>query len=455
MFEPGQRVGVAVSGGADSRCLLDVLVALAPRWALRLTVLHVNHLLRGEESEGDERFVRELAAGLGLEVLCRREEVREIAACAGDNLEQAARRIRHDFFLGLVRDGTLDRVAVGHTRSDQAETVLFRLLRGAGTAGLAGIRPRTREGIVRPLIEVSRAEVERYLRDRGLPWREDSTNRECSFARNRIRHDLLPTLERDWNPAIEEVLAATARVAGDEEAYWDGVVAGLAPGNLIVRSPAVLFRTEWLLGLPAAVARRVARKAIERVKGDLRAIDVRHIEMLLELAAQKEGSGRFQAPGLDVFRSFDWMRLAPPGLDKLENRNFGMEVEPPGRFVVPGTGRVIELEVSEESRVCAVESGYNGRESEIDWGRISCGLLLRNWRPGDRYRPVGHANEIKVKSLFQVERIPLWERRNWPILCLGQVIVWAAGFGPAAEFQAQPGSRGILRVRESGETWES
>ncbi len=215
MLEPGQRVGVAVSGGADSVCLLYALLELG---GLELSVLHVDHGLRGEESRGDAAFVRELAAGLGLP-FC----LREIDLPAG-NLEQEARKARLSFFREHLAQGHADRVALGHTRRDQAETVLFRILRGAGTAGLAGIRPVTAGGLVRPLIDVERAEVEEFLRGRGIAWREDSTNAAPDFARNRIRHRLLPQLAADWNPGIVETLARTAEFAQAEEAYWEAEI---------------------------------------------------------------------------------------------------------------------------------------------------------------------------------------------------------------------------------------
>ena len=212
MLGPGMRVGVAVSGGADSVCLLYVLVELRARWDLRLSVLHLNHNLRGEESRADAEFVRELAARLGLAAVLSEADI----AATVDNLEQAARDARLAFFRETMRTGPLDRVALGHTRSDQAETVLYRFLRGAGTAGLAGIRPVTVDGLIRPLLEVDRAEVERFLRERAIPWRDDSTNASRVFARNRIRHELLPQLARDWNPAIYESLAQVADWALEE-----------------------------------------------------------------------------------------------------------------------------------------------------------------------------------------------------------------------------------------------
>ncbi len=231
MFAPGQRVGVAVSAGADSVCLLHTLAELASRWNLTVSVLHLNHQLRGKESDADEEFSRILAGQLGLQFHCRQVDVRRVAQASRDNLEQAARRVRKEFFLDFLTRGVLDRVALGHTRSDQAETVLFRFLRGAGTAGLAGMRPVTPEGFVRPLIDTTRSEIHDYLVSRGIRWREDSSNNDRAFARNRIRQDLLPALTRDWNPSLPDTLGGVALIARDEEDYWDAEVARLIAGR--------------------------------------------------------------------------------------------------------------------------------------------------------------------------------------------------------------------------------
>ncbi len=443
MFTRGQRVGVAVSGGSDSVCLLHTLLGLAPTWDLQLSVLHVNHRLRGEESEADARFVQELARQLSLEFRLHEADVRALAEEAGENLEQAARRVRRQFFQSLVRSGVVDRIAVGHTLSDQAETVLFRLLRGAGVTGLAGIRPATSEGIVRPLIEVRRTEVLSFLKEHGIAWREDSSNQDRSFARNRIRHDLLPSLEREWNPNLTEVLAGTAQVAQDEERYWQEVTDKACEGHLVLRPSAVLFRADWLAALHPALARRALRKATLLAKGDLLRVDMRHIEGILTLARGQNGSGRLQIPALEAFRSFDWIRLGPPANSRPE---YDFQVQAPGRLQAPNGGWELVFEQgSPES-----PSGYNGMESEqLDWGRISGTLRMRNWRPGDQYRPLGHAKEVRVKSLFEQERIPLWDRREWPVITCEEKIVWTAGFGPAADAAAAPDTPSTLGIRET------
>ena len=447
MFHAGQSAGVAVSGGADSVCLLYALVDLAPRWNLRLHVLHLDHGLRGEESRRDAGFVRELAASLSLPVTIRTVD---LTASAG-NLEQAGRHARLRFFREMISTGAVERVALGHTRNDQAETVLFRFLRGAGTAGLAGIRPVTDDGIVRPLLEIDRSEVEEFLRARGIAWRDDSTNASPEFARNRLRHYLLPQLAREWNPAITETLSRTADWALAEEAYWEAEIGRLARQALVERDGAVLIRAAALAALPVATGRRLVRRAIQRAKGDLRGIDFGPIAKVLELAATREGDGRLQLTGLDIRRSFEWLRFSRPSPKPLDYQG---AAPVPGVLRVPAAGVEISLELIERTEPSGgAHSVYNESETScLDWCSLSGPLQFRNWRPGDQYQPWGAAGVEKIKTFFQEARIPIWERRNWPILLDGPSIVWARRFGPAAAFAARPGSRVLLVVREHYES---
>ncbi|MEO7145760.1 MAG: tRNA lysidine(34) synthetase TilS, partial [Bryobacteraceae bacterium] len=375
-------------------------------------------------------------------------DVRGASVAAGDNLEQTARRMRQEFFSGLIDTGHVDRIALGHTRSDQAETVLFRILRGAGLRGLAGVLPVTREGLVRPLLEIDRSGVEAWLRERGIAWREDSTNTDLSFARNRIRRRLLPQLSSEWNPELAAGLAKLAMLAGDEESFWNDYIEDIAARILRrQRAGVVLFRSADLVALPRAVGRRLLRRAIELVKGDVRQLEMPHIELLLELAAQPEGSGRAQIPGVDVFRSFDWVRLATPRPGMFSERDYEVELGVPGVAQVPRGRTEILLEVVENTDKTTPSFACVTVE-EVDWRSVPGQLYLRNWRPGDQYRPVGHAAEQKIKLLFQQARIPLWERGGWPIITSRGNIVWARQFGPAAQYAANSTSESILRVRE-------
>ncbi len=445
MFEPGQRIGVAVSGGADSVFLLHALRELAPRWSLELSVIHVEHGIRGAASVADAEFVEQLAATLGLPFLLHRANV---PAMEG-NLEEAARNIRQAFYAELIASGAGDRVATGHTRSDQAETVLYRILRGSGLTGLSGILPVTNERIVRPLLEIDRAEIEAWLRQQNIAWKEDETNQDRAYARNRLRHDILPLLRESFNPQLDAALSNLATVARDEEAYWQSELP-LAQSPTSKPQSAILSISE-LATAPRARARRTIRRAMELVKGDLRAIDFAHVERVLEMALSPGGHDRFQAPGLDICRSFDLIRFAPVNTPD-EPQSFCIPIQVPGSVELPCSHTRITLQVLEKEAAlqpCATVV------NELDWQRFHAGrgapsLELRNWRPGDQYRRVGQSKPEKIKFFFQEARIPLWERGNWPIITYNETIVWARRFGAAAEFARGPETSSVLQVKETG-----
>jgi tRNA(Ile)-lysidine synthase len=227
LLERRDPVGVAVSGGADSVFLLNALHELG----FRISVIHIEHGVRGAASVADAEFAAQLATGFDLPFHLHRADVPSI----GGNLEDAARNVRHVFYSDLIASGAVHRIATGHTRSDQAETVLYRILRGSGLTGLSGILPVTREGLVRPLLEIDRAEIEAWLRERGLAWREDETNRDRTYARNRLRHEILPLLREGFNPQLNAALANLATLARDEENHWAFELAKPSPQPPILR----------------------------------------------------------------------------------------------------------------------------------------------------------------------------------------------------------------------------
>ncbi len=450
MLAAGQRVGVAVSGGADSLVLLHLLRRLRSQFACDLCVLHVNHHLRAAESDADEAFVREVARELGLPVFV------EHAAAPGNDIEQQARNQRRAFFERAISEHGVERIALGHTRSDQAETVLFRLLRGAGLAGLAGMRPVTSNHLIRPLLTCSREEVRRWASEEGIQWREDSSNLDPSFTRNRLRLETLPVLRAAYNPNLETLLAQCADRARAEEDYWQREIE-IGYAGLVRHTPFGLqFDAETVASLHPAVRRRFIRRAICDVRGDLRTIEFEHVEAVIQLCDSLEGHDRVIIPGVDAWRSFGQLLLSLHGVRASQARDYQIDLKIGEVCELPfQAGRIwlSLLNSSEAGSVCASFKKEEGQRLEIcDWdGDLlsGCGslasLTVRNWRPGDVFQRVGHSGE-KIKALFQSGRVLLWERKHWPLVTIGAQIIWVRQFGGAAAVSARAGSRNIMRL---------
>ncbi len=462
LLRPGMRVACACSGGADSVALVRLLHELKDKLGLRLLVAHLNHQLRGEDSDADECFVRRLAERLELEFVVRRENVGARAQLHRINVEEAGREARLEFFASLVSAGKGDAVAVAHTLDDQAETVLARLVRGAGTRGLAGIYPvveplpGAKEGrLIRPLLGLRRAELRDYLDSLQQPWREDATNRDTQRQRNRIRLEMLPAL----NPAALEHIGRLADHAREEESFWAALiedrfkllahrtgkevelpVAGLVePDPLLAKLPARLAREAQ-----RAVARRLLRRAIAKVRGDLRRITQTHVEKALGLATAGHSGRRLLLPGVEVERQFD--RLVIRRAARKAATDFELRLEAPQTVRLPD-GRALEVKLV---AVAQLEPGYNGARNVADAARAQFPLLVRNWRPGDRFaaRP---GRRKKLKALFQQQRIPLAQRAGLPVVVCGGEIVWVRWLGVASGFAFTGASRMALVIEEKGE----
>ncbi len=408
LLRPGLRVAVAVSGGADSVALTLALAERAAELGIGLQAVHVNHGLRGAESDEDEAFVRELTGRLGLELRVRRVDTQ--AERAGDGLEETARRLRYAWWDELMAEHGVDAVATAHTLDDQAETVLGKLLRGAWTEGLAAIFPvvqRAQGQIIRPLLAVRRAQVEAWLRERGQPWREDSSNRQTVFTRNRIRHELLPELER-WNPQIKTHLAQTATLAREEEVYWateiDRLTATLVMQGQPVRGggraagQTVALDAVRLAGLPVAVQRRLLRRAAEQAGA---AADFEATEGLRSLALKgRAGERRTLAGGLVAERTARELRLSQGALE-------GAALEPK-RFPVPGTAEALGWRFS----VSGCEPGE---------------AVVRPWRAGDRVRLRHSSGPKKVKEVLERMKVTGSDRQNWLVMECAGAILWMQG----------------------------
>lgn len=457
MIAAGQRVGVAVSGGADSVALFLLMRELAAEWGCVLAVAHVNHRLRGAESDEDEKFVRELAKNAGVEFFIRQVDVAAEAQRNRWNLEDAGRRLRLQFFRELADGGRLDRIAVAHTADDQAETVLAHLLRGTGISGLAGIHPVT-GSVIRPLLRVRRAELRAYLSECGQAWREDASNLDTTRLRARLRHALIPQLEEEYQPALTERLCQLAEIAGDEEEYWQALLDELASRQVQAEANGLLIRCERLAGTGAraeetvAVARRLVRRLVREVCPEGGGLAAEHVERVLELAREGRSGQRIELPaGVVVERTLhSQLRFAVRGRETKEaTASYEYDVAWP----LPQGGSVEVAELGSRFRLKLIDwpaapSDTSMGVAPLDAGLLAPPLVLRNWRPGDAYRPVGYQRAHKLKELLYRAKVETVDRPGWPVLESAGRVVWSRGFPPAMEFAAGTGTRKCLLILE-------
>lgn len=428
-LHPGERVGVAVSGGPDSVLLLDFLQRLSRDAGFTLAVVHFNHHLRGAESDEDARFVRRWAQELGLPFLLGEARVAEEARKRRRNLEATARELRYRFFLGLIRQGRIDQVATAHTLDDQAETVLLHILRGTGTKGLGGIHPSFEGKIMRPFLSLTRAEIEAALQEQKLPFRVDSSNLDTGFRRNKIRLDLLPLLEKEYNPEVKRLLSELSDRAREDEAYLEQQAREHAGAWRVREGGTERIPRRFLADLPQALARRVLRQAAQAVAGNLHGVTYRHIEALREFALKSQSGRKLLLPrGLEARTEFEWLILSSEAGEGVA-APFAYPVALPGTISVAEIGRCFTFKMVDSAEV---PRDYNrGEWPELNPLNLPAQLVFRNWREGDRYCPAGHQKSVRVKELFRRRRVPRGDRSLWPVLDSERGIVCARSL-PAA-----------------------
>jgi tRNA(Ile)-lysidine synthase len=442
LLKPGDRVAAGVSAGADSVALLRLLLELREDLGIVLSVAHFNHQLRGADADADEQFVQELSARHRLGFHCERADVAGHAAASRLSVEASARQMRYGFFERLLSANKVDRVATGHTLDDQAETVLLRITRGAGTRGLAGIYPQILscvaghqdKAIIRPILGFRRGLLEEYLTQIGQQWREDKSNRDLRFARNRVRHGILPRLEKALNPAVREALAEAADLARAEEEYWQRELKQLVPK--LWESDQGVLRVAALIALPLAVQRRAVRAVSESL--GLRP-EFRHVEELLALAAGEAKSAVLPG-GWTVSRSRDALQFRRRNPSP---QDFEYTLPVPGSVAVPEAGSCFEAAIVP----VGAPAGYN-RGQLLNPELLAKTLQVRNWRPGDRFWPAHTKSPRKIKELLQERRITGPERKAWPVAVSGTDVVWMRGYPPPSRLQPPDGMARALVVRE-------
>lgn len=436
---PGDRVVVGVSGGPDSVCLLDILYLLRQELDIELVVAHIDHGLRPAEDLEETRFVASLAEARNLPFETEGVHLDP----AGGSLENRARRARYRFFEEVRVRFSAQKIALGHQRNDQAETVLMRLLRGSGMGGLSGIAPVRDGKIIRPILELGRPEIKIYLRERGLHFKTDPTNREEKFLRNRIRSVLIPALE-EYQPRVIDILAQTADILREDNHYLE-VVSGewLAKRAKVRRNDLVEISVKELLELPLALRKRIIRHCVNIIAEGLSGVSLRHIAAVHQLAAGRKSQGTVRLPkGLVVARIYDRLSFKKATTEKASDYLYILKKS--GRFVLEEVSCTLSMEEMPRGKVSIRED--NPWTACLDAQKIRYPLALRNFRPGDRFVPLGMRGRKKVKDFFIDRKVPNSVRSRLPILLSGGEILWICGMMIDERVKVSTATEKVLKI---------
>ena len=451
LIPPRGRVVVALSGGPDSVALTRLMRDLAPVAGFVLVAtVHLNHHLR-DAATLDEQFCRDLAERLSLPIEVDHADVRCRSRRDGISIEEAGHRERYEFFARALGRLRADRVATAHTRHDQAETFLMRLLRGAGPAGLSGIHPRS-GAVIRPLLEVSREELRAYLAERGQTFRNDESNDDVGVTRNRIRHELIPFLERRFAPSVVEVLARDAKIAR-HDAEWLETQLSRVVSRIAKKTDdgTVSFRRRDLADQPAAMAGRLAKHALEQVAGTTAGFH--QVERFLQLVVDERREAVVDFPGCRVSLEGDRVVVGPPRARK---------ASPPVRFEyrlrIPGEVEVPEAGMAVSAARLAAGTPVEGLTAAgpcvyVKAEDVTSPLIVRSWQNGDRLKPLGLGGRKKVQDVFVDRKVNRRARQTVPIVAdESRGIIWVVGHTMAEDFRVTSDAEGmlILKVRKLG-----
>jgi len=439
MIAAGDLVVVAVSGGPDSTALLHALVQIKGTQRFRLRAAHVHHGIRGADADADANAAASLARKVGVPFSQHRADVPVYAESHGLSMETAARDIRYHMLESVANRFGANRIATGHTANDQAETVLLNLLRGTGPRGLAGIPP-VRGRIIRPLIGITREAVQHYCDSQQFAYRIDATNRDVAFSRNRVRHELMPVLERT-QPALVSTLSRLAEIMRAEDDFMSEQADNALRGVASQRPGEVGVLLGLFAALPPALQRRVIRAAIAKVKGDELDIELQRVDALLHLALEGRTGAVVELPGgLRAERTYGEVVIAPAPAEKaISTQEWTLPI--PGRVPL----RELGLEIA-ASRSRAKRPPPSPMAALLNAAKIEGSLLVRTRRRGDRFRPIGMKGTVKLQDFFVNAKVPRAQRDRVPLVLSGDEIVWVVGYRVSEGFKVTDKTRRSIRL---------
>ena len=453
MLSPGDRVIVAVSGGPDSVALLSILESLRQYWNLSLLVVHFDHGLRGNESREDAKFVKDFCHRLGVEVAIKSLNLHELLGKKrGHSLQELAREARYGALFQMAEERAMTRIAIGHTADDQAETVLMWMIRGSGTGGLGGIKPVRHPYIIRPLLSITREEILDYLSVRELTYRVDTSNLKPLYFRNRIRQELIPIL-KSYNPKLVNTLARQADIVREDHGYLDQLaVDAFEDIKQHGASNLLILDRNSLLTLPLALRRRVIRYALQSFACMRNGPGFDAVETVLDQIVEGQSGSEVVLHGVRISREYDHVQFILENSGPSPSNRWsetGQALSIPSQTIWPLTGQTFTISFDAPFPERRMTSPFQVR---LDAATFSQPLILRSWRSGDKFSPIGLGGKRKkLQDFFSDIKLERSKRETVPLLVAPEGILWVAGHRSDHRFQVTKSTQEVVTADLSQE----
>lgn len=443
MVDPNDRVIVGVSGGPDSVCLLHLFKTFSDELSLHIYVAHLNHMFRGSESEEDAQFVKALCSKWGLPFFSNQVNVPELINRTGLSPEDAARQVRYEFFNEVKEQTGAQKIATGHNRNDHEETILMNIFRGAGLDGLIGIEP-VRDYYIRPLIEIPRKVIEKYLKQQDIPSRIDATNLTTEYFRNSLRLELIPLIREKYCPHLGQSLRRLSEIARRDLSFMEKETRKAWFEVVRCEPTKVIIDVEKFSEQDEAIKYRLAREAVETLAGDTKDFEARHTELLVEFIQQAQSGSLIDLPkNLQGEKVYEHCIISEEIISETADYSYNLPV--PGQIIIKETGVHIKADVINRNKETTIKS--NPRFAYLDYDKINPkNLLVRNRKPGDRFKPLGGTGFKKLKDFFIDEKVSRRKRNDVSIIEAGGQIIWVGGMRIDDRFKVTEETKRILTL---------
>lgn len=444
MLSFGDNVVVAVSGGPDSIALLHILNSLRDRYNLSLYGAHLNHMLRGGESDGDAAYVEDFCRKFEIPLTVRRVDIDRMSKEEGISHEEAGRKARYSLFEDVAISYDASKIALAHNMNDQAETVLMRIMRGTGLEGLGGIKPVRDNRFIRPLLFTTRSDIENYCKIHSLNPRTDSTNLKPIYSRNKIRLELIPYIRENYCPGIETALSSMAELLKDDNDYLEEHVSSIYKDSAVEKEGFVLIDTKVINSLHVAVSRRLIRRGILHVKGNLTGIESKHIELIFLISRNGTTGAAVELPGsIKVKISYGYLNIINSKGET--NDKFCYRLNIPGKTPVYETGGTVNAEIMDAGTGNLFID--NRFIKYFDYDKIKGILSVKSREEGDYIIPIGMRGKKKIKELFIDSKIPREQRDRIPLISFDKEVLWAIGYKTNENYKVTKDTKKVLKLQ--------